>query len=173
MIMNTTWIALLRGINVGGGNKLPMADLRAICEGIGWQNIRTYIASGNVVFEADGAAEALASKLHQNLPLDVPVLVLSAHDLANRLAHCPFPNGAGNTVHGFFCLDAPDVDEDVIAQFATTEKVIVQGHTVWLYAPDGFGRSKLAENFHRVVTSTTYTARNFNTIRKLVEMSSD
>lgn len=169
--MQSTWIALLRGINVGGGNKLPMADLRGICDSLGWQNIRTYIASGNVVFEANGAAEALASKLHQSLPFDVPVLVLSAHDLANRLSHCPFPPDAGKTVHGFFCLDAPEVDQDVIAQYATTEKVVVQGHTVWLHAPDGFGRSKLAENFHRAVTGTTYTARNLNTIHKLVEMS--
>lgn len=171
--MQKTWIALLRGINVGGGNKLPMAELRDICSGLGWEKVRTYIASGNVVFEANGAAEALASCLHQNLPFDVPVIVLSVDDMANRLAHCPFPTEAGKTVHGFFCLDAPDVDEDVIAQYATTEKVIVQGHTVWLYAPDGFGRSKLAENFHRAVTGTTYTARNLNTIHKLVDMSSD
>ena len=171
--MHTTWIALLRGINVGGGNKLPMADLREICEGLGWAHVQTYIASGNVVFEAAGAPEALASSLHQKLPFDVPVVVLSAGDLANRLAHCPFPPDAGKAVHGFFCLDAPEVDEDVIAQYATTEKVVVQGHTVWLYAPDGFGRSKLAENFHRAVTGTTYTARNLNTIQKLVDMSSD
>ena len=168
--MQTTWIALLRGINVGGGNKLPMADLRGICDGLGWTNVRTYIASGNVVFDANGAAEALASSLHQKLPFDVPVLVLSAHELANRLSHCPFPPNAGKTVHGFFCLDAPEVDEDVIAQYATTEKVVVQGHTVWMFAPDGFGRSKLGEMFHRVVTGTVYTARNLNTIKKLAEM---
>lgn len=150
-----------------------MEELREICERLGWSNVRTYIASGNVVFEADGAAEALASKLHQKLPFDVPVVVMSAHELANRLAHCPFPASAGKTVHGFFCLDAPEVDQDVIAHFATTEKVVVQGHTVWLHAPDGFGTSKLAENFHRAVTGTTYTARNLNTIHKLVDMSRD
>lgn len=163
-------VALLRGINVGGGNKLPMADLRAVCADLGWTNIRTYIASGNVVFEADGGNEALATALHQALPLDVPVLVLGADELKNRLSHCPFPGESGNKVHGFFCLDAPEVDEDVIAQYAKTEKVVVQGHTVWLHAPDGFGRSKLGEMFHRVVTGTVYTARNLNTINKLAEM---
>lgn len=163
-------VALLRGINVGGGNKLPMADLRAICEGLGWANVRTYIASGNVVFEAEGGNEALAEALHKALPLDVPVLVLGGDEMKNRLAHCPFPDEAGNKVHGFFCLDAPEVDEDAIAQYAKTEKVVVQGHTVWMFAPDGFGRSKLGEMFHRVVTGTVYTARNLNTIKKLAEM---
>ncbi len=171
--MQTTWIALLRGINVGGSNRLPMADLRELCTGLGWQNVKTYIASGNVVFQADGAAEALASRLHQSLPFDVATLVLGAEDLANRVSHCPFPRTLGKLVHGFFCLDAPDVDQDALAHYTTTEQIAVHGHTVWFYAPDGFGRSKLAENFHRVVTGTTYTARNLNTIHKLVDMSRD
>ncbi|WP_438957156.1 hypothetical protein [Cognatiyoonia sp.] len=97
----------------------------------------------------------------------------SVHELASHFAHCPFPASAARTVYGFFCLDAQELDQDVIAHFATTEKVVVHGHTVWLHAPDGFGASKLAENFHRAVTGTTYTARNLNMIDKLVDMSRD
>ena len=164
------WVALLRGINVGGNNKLPMADLRAICESLGWQDVQSYIASGNVVFRSDHGAEALAAELHKALPFDVPVLVLSGDDLKHRLSHCPFARNGGKLVHGFFCMDRPTLDEDVIAHYATTEKVVQLDHTVWLNTPDGFSNSKLAEVFHRAVTGTTFTARNINTVAKLVEM---
>jgi uncharacterized protein (DUF1697 family) len=166
----TTFVALLRGINVGGNNTLLMADLRAICRGLGWKDVRTYIASGNVVFNAHGGPEALAAQLHKALPLDVPVLVLFGSELRARLSHCPFPTDLGKAVYAFFCLDQPEIDEDAVAQFATTEKIRSKGHTVWLYAPDGIGQSKLVENLHRVITGTAFTGRNLNTITKLVQM---
>lgn len=164
------FIALLRGINVGGNNRLPMADLRRLCEDLGWGNVRTYIASGNVVFEADGGAEALASALHAALPFDAQVLVMGEDDFRTRMTHCPFPPNHGKLAHGFFCLDRPTLDADVIAQFRTTEVVIQEDHTVWLHTPDGFSKSKLAEVMDRVITETAFTARNLNTVHKLAEM---
>lgn len=164
------FVALLRGINVGGNNRLPMADLRGLCEGLGWQEVQTYIASGNVVFETEGGAEALAARLHGVLPFDVQVVVLPGSEFKARLSHCPFPRSAGKLVHGFFCLDQPDIDRDALAQYATTEVMVPKGHTVWLHAPDGFGTSKVAEMLHRIITGTQFTGRNLNTIHKLVEM---
>ena len=168
--MMQTFVALLRGINVGGNNALPMDDLKSICAGLGWTDVRTYIASGNVVFQADGGAEALAASLHGALPFDVPVAVLPASEMKARLSHCPIVPNEGKLLHAFFCMDAPDVDQDVIALYRTDEEVVVKGHTVWLHTPSGFSTSKLAERFDRVITGTTYTARNVNTVRKLVEM---
>lgn len=168
-----TFIALLRGINVGGRNVLAMADLRALCTTFGWHDVHTYVNSGNVIFNAAGGAEALAVKLHAALPVDVPVLVLPLSELAARLTHCPIAPSAANLLHAYFCLDVPEVDQDVIALFAKDEEVIVKGHTVWLHTPSGFSKTKLAERFDRVITGTSYTARNLNTVRKLVAMGQD
>lgn len=165
-----TCVALLRGINVGGNNILPMDQLTTICAVLGWRDVRTYLASGNVVFSADGGDEALAAALHKALPLDVTVVVLRATELKARLAHCPVVPTEGKNLHAFFCLDAPDVDHDVIAHYRRDEKVVVKGHTVWLYTPGGFSNSTLAEHFNRVITGTAYTARNLNTVKRLVEM---
>jgi len=122
------------------------------------------------LFSANGGDEALAGALHKALPFDVPVVVLRASELKARLSHCPIVPNEGKNLHVFFCLDAPDVDQDVIAHYRTDEEVVVKGHTVWLYTPGGFSNSKLAEHFNRAITGTTYTARNLNTVKKLVEM---
>ena len=137
---------------------------------LGWTNVRSYVASGNIVFEAAGGNEALADALHEALPFDVPVLVLDADDLKRRYAHCPVPRTAGKLAHGFFCMDRPDIDMDVLAQFRTTEELFLYDHTVWLHTPDGFAKSKVATALDRIITGTTFTGRNINTIGKLVEM---
>jgi len=166
-------IALLRGINVGGTNKLPMAELRAICADLGWQNTRTYIASGNVVFDAEGSPDALANQLAKALPIDVPVLVLTASDLADRLKSCPFVPETGNLLHAFFCTAQPSPNLDLIAKLRSSEELEVIGKTFWLHTPDGFSKSKLAERIDRVLQGATYTARNLNTVRKLVDMAAE
>ena len=170
-----TWVALLRGINVGGNNPVPMADLRALCAGLGWADVRSYIASGNLVFRAKGQADGLADALRQaiaaQLGCDVPIIVLSGAALRAALADCPFDPGAGKHVHGFFLWADPVLDQDALERFrAPSEVLVVQGRVGWLYAPDGIGTSKLAEKFDKVVTGTQMTGRNLNTLRKLVEM---
>jgi len=167
----STYIALLRGINVGGSKKLPMAELRDIALALGWVNPRTYIASGNLVFEAEGAPEDLALALQKALPLDVPVLVVTAQDLIGRLDTCPFEPEKGNLLHAFFCTDTPVPDQELIAQFQTTEELCVIGKTLWLHTPDGFSNSKLSDRLDKLLAPVTYTARNLNTVRKLVDMA--
>ena len=97
------WVALLRGVNVGGGNKVPMAELRALAEGLGWREARSYIASGNLVFVAEGEAAGLATALRmamaREMGVDVPVYVLSAAEVARALADCPFAPEKGNLCH--------------------------------------------------------------------------
>ena len=165
------WVALLRGVNVGGANKVPMADLRALAEGLGWQDVRSYIASGNLVFEA--AAGDLAGELRTamiaQMGVDVAVRVVPADDILNAEVACPW-DVQGNLVHVFFCWDVPVVDTALRDSIiAPDEELVVQGHRVWFYAPSGVARSKLMTKMDRVLGVQT-TARNLNTLRKLAEM---
>lgn len=163
-----TWVALLRGVNVGGV-RIAMASLRSQADSLGWQDVQSYIASGNLVFRADGTATGLAADLAA--AVDVDVLVLAGEDLRERLAACPFDPVTGKHVHGIFCFDDSVFEPDAYADLKIDSEVIeVMGRTVWLLAPGGVGRSKLVEKFHKVITGTRTTARNLNTIRKLVEM---
>lgn len=175
------WVALLRGVNVGGANRVPMAELRALAEGLGWGRVETLIASGNLVFDAEGEglAEALRGAMAARMGVDVAVLVLAGADLAARVAACPFDPLAGKEVHGFFLFGPARIDGEELARWkAPRETVAMDGPTVWLHAPDGIGRSKLAERLHKVVVAAgpvpgpvPMTARNLNTLRTLVEMA--
>lgn len=170
------WVAFLRGINVGGHRKVPMADLRrCVGDRLGAADVRSYIASGNLVFRADGSADGLSAALggviQAQFGLEVPVRVLSEADMRGILKSCPFPLDAGKAVHGFLCFGTPRLDQKAIAQFkAPGEDLRVTGETVWLSAPDGIGRSKLAA---RLDFGVPATARNLNTLRAMVAMLDD
>ncbi len=169
------WVALLRGINVGGNNLLPMADLRKLCAGLGWTGVQSHIASGNLVFAAKGTAERLAADLSRALAaqmgVDVALIVLPGAALRAALAGCPFEPATGKQVHGFFLWTDPVVDWAAFENLRLpNEQLAVQGRVAYLFAPDGIGSSKLAEKFAKVVTGTQMTGRNLNTIAKLVEM---
>ncbi|NCO85378.1 MAG: DUF1697 domain-containing protein [Rhodobacterales bacterium] len=168
------WVALLRGVNVGGV-RLAMADLRAAALGLGWQGARSYIASGNLVFAAEGEAPGLAAALQDALrnstTLTIPVLVIAAARLRAVVATCPFDPVAGKDVHGFLLWSPAVIDWPLCESLRLASEALVAGDgVVWLHAPEGVGRSKLAERMHRVVTGTQITARNLNTLRALVEM---
>lgn len=169
------WVAFLRGINVGGHRKLPMADLRRICERTAAAtNVQSYIASGNLVFKADGTSDHLATTITEGIKdafgFDVPILVLSEEKMWSIHASCPFPRDAGKLVHAFLCYEQPQLNNDRIAELRTrTEQVVCRDQTVWLYAPDGIGRSKLAAKIEGFL-GTKATARNLNTINKMTEL---
>ncbi len=167
------YAALLRGVNVGGGNKVPMAELRALATGLGWTEVQSYIASGNLVFKSEGddLAATLAKALRDGMGVDVPVQVWSRDQITATLDDCPFPKDAGKTVHGFFCDDDPTIDAQALdGLIAPSEQIEARGRVVWMFAPDGFGRSKLAAKVDKVITGCSFTARNLNTIHKLAEM---
>jgi uncharacterized protein (DUF1697 family) len=169
------WVALLRGVNVGGGNKVPMAQLRALATGLGWREVRTYIASGNLVFRADGTADDLAATLRAamaaQMGVSVPIMILPGAEIRAALAACPFQPDKGSHVHVFFLWSQPTLDTALRdALISPTETLIVEDTRAWFYAPDGIGRSKLAEKLHKVILGTDMTARNLNTLRALVEM---
>jgi len=174
-----TFIALFRGINVGGNNKLPMMELAAVLETLGMQNIRTYIQSGNVVFQdkaTDAAKRAaqISAAIMQSHGFAPKVMLLDAVKLEQAIKDNPFPEAeaAPTTLHLNF-LDAipakPNLDALEKIR-APSERFFLKDNVLYLHAPDGIGRSKLAANMERLL-GVPITGRNWNTVCKLREMS--
>lgn len=178
------YVALLRGINVGGRNKVAMADLRKVTTSLGHTEVATYIQSGNVIFTspdtsssriADGLEQAIA----QQLAVRSAVLVLSRGELAQVVADNPFPDVTDpRYLHAFFRREemGPDAVAAIgAAQQRAREKgsrdeAVVVGRTLFLSTPDGFGRSELAAQLARSSDQVAATARNWATVTRLVTM---
>jgi uncharacterized protein (DUF1697 family) len=184
-----THVALLRGINVGGKNKVPMADLRALVGELGHTDVSTYIQSGNVVFTApEGtdcgqAAGAMSKAILTKTGVKSPVVVITSGELAEILAANPFPGQANpKLVHAVVLSEPPGADltgklEAAVAQVAAKgshDEVTAVGRTLYLHTPDGYGKSDLAATVLRIVSSpkagTTGTARNWATMTKLLAL---
>ncbi|MGB7344527.1 MAG: DUF1697 domain-containing protein [Pirellulaceae bacterium] len=174
----TTWIALLRGINVGGKNLLPMAKLRSDLEDLKFKNVRTYIQSGNVVFEstaktASSLAKKIATRIGAEHGFRPHVFVLKSGDLQTAVNSNPFPQAVADpkTLH-FFLLASPPTKPNLTsieAAKSPTEQYKLTDSVFYLHAPDGIGRSKLAANIEKHLGVVT-TARNYRTIEKLLSM---
>jgi uncharacterized protein (DUF1697 family) len=166
----TTFIALLRAVNVGGTGKLPMSDLVDMAEAVGFQRARTYIASGNLVFESSGTEgevkEALEEALAMYAGKPVGVVVRTGEEMAAVLAANPFPERAPDRTVVIF-LDAPP-PADTLARVVAPggEEVRIGVREIYVHYPGGMGRSKL-----RIPAAKAGTARNINTVSRLVAMA--
>lgn len=176
-----TYIALLRGINVGGNNKLPMKELRQLLTDKGFADVQSYIQSGNVVFrhapaDLDVIAQATRDAIMAQFGFQPAVMVLEANALQAAAAENPFPAGEAEpkTLHLYFLAAAPPApDLDALDQLKTeTESFALIDDVFYLYAPDGIGRSKLAEQVERRL-GVAATARNWRTVSKLLDMVQD
>ena len=165
------FVALLRAVNVGGTGKLPMTELKAMCEELGFGAVRTYIASGNVVFtsrKSESAIKAaLEKRLHAYAGAPVGVLVRSAAEMAEVLAANPFPKKAPNRTVAIFLDKAP---KDALAGIRgqKNEEVKLGRREIYVHYGDGMGTSKLA-----IPAAKTGTARNMNTIATLAKMAAE
>ncbi len=151
-----------------------MADLRAVAEALGWVRVETLIASGNLVFDAEGGdlAATLRAAMRERMGVDVASVVVAGRDLRAWVEACPFDPVEGKHVHGFILFGQARLDEAELARWkAASEEVVMAGEVVWLHAPEGVGRSKLAARMDKVVRGAEMTARNLNTLRTLVEMA--
>ena len=178
------YVALLRGINVGGRNKVAMADLRQVAESLGHTEVATYIQSGNLVFTSDddsanGLAEALEQEIARSLAVRPAVVVLSRADLAQVIADNPFPGESNpKALHAVFRREALTADaveaiaaaEQKARAKGSPDEVIVVGRTLFLRTPDGLGRSELAAQLARVGSQAAGTARNWSTVNRLLAM---
>lgn len=165
-------IALLRAVNVGGTGKLPMVELKALCEGCGFTGVRTYIASGNVVLSSPAAPAqvkaALEAALARHAGKPVGVVVRSADELARALAANPFPHAAPNRAVIVF-LDAPP-PTDTLARMShqAGEQVALGEREIYVHYGQGMRESRL-----RIPAAHAGTARNLNTVDRLLRMARD
>ena len=167
----TAYIALLRAVNVGGTGKLPMSDLRDMCEDAGFSQVKTYIASGNVVFASDESEKAVKAALEKRLAdyagKPVGVLVRTGAEMADVLEANPFPNDKPNHTVAIFLDASPAQDAAKTARGAAeNEKLALGKREIYVSYGDGMGRSKL-----KIDAAKGGTARNINTIGKLVAMA--
>jgi uncharacterized protein (DUF1697 family) len=174
-------IALLRAVNVGG-RKLPMADLRALCAELGWEEVETYIQSGNLVFRAEGGPEALEASLEGAIKarfgLDVPVIVRTAGQWAALAAANPFPDAARDEPNRLQLLVSkrpPEAGaaEKLMERAQSGEKVKAAGGALWFHYPDGVAASKLTPALIDRACGSPSTGRNWRTVVKLREMSEE
>jgi uncharacterized protein (DUF1697 family) len=164
------YIALLRAVNVGGTGKLPMTELKALCEEAGFSHVQTYIASGNVVFASDLAPKKVKSELEARLLAHagkpIGVLIRTASEMAAILQANPFPKRAPNATVAIF-LDAPPPSDALAHAVGIRDEEMALGkREIYVHYGAGMGTSKL-----RIPAAKTGTARNMNTIAKLSELA--
>jgi uncharacterized protein (DUF1697 family) len=176
-----TTIALFRGINVGGRNKLPMQALRTIIEKHGYTAVQTYVQSGNVVFESEpDAAQEFAERVGEGIEKEhgfrPDIMVLSADELRAAVANNPFPEAeeAPKSLHFYFLAGVPpQPDLDALQAIKKdSEAFQLLDKVFYLHAPEGIGRSRLASRAEKLI-GVPATARNWNTVRKLLAMAGD
>ena len=168
----TAFVALLRAVNVGGTGKLPMSELKAMCEALGFEGVRTYIASGNVVFTSrksevrgeEGAGSAAGSLCRQAGRRD------GAHRGRNagRAEGNPFPKAPGNRTVAIFLDAKPPADTLAAVRHRKDEEIGLGAREIYVHYGDGIGTSKLV-----IPAAKTGTARNMNTIATLAKMAAD
>ncbi|HEX6449553.1 MAG TPA: DUF1697 domain-containing protein [Trebonia sp.] len=192
-----THVALLRGINLGGRNRVAMADLRALVSELGHRDVSTYIQSGNVLFTAapDASpgpagtteiADAMTAAIAAKLGVTAPVIVLTRDELADVVAANPFPDEQNHKcLHAVFrakpadeaLLDRIAKSESAVAAKGSRDSVRSIGRALYLHTPDGFGRSDLAVALMRITGSPgggpTGTARNWATTLKLLALCAE
>jgi len=175
----TTYIALFRGINVGGKNKLPMKDLVATLENLGCQDVATYIQSGNAVFQSEEQdaslfSETIEAAIKERHGFEPRVLLLASEEMERAMRSNPFPEAESEpkTLHLYFLAAPPEgPDLDALEGIKGDRERFVLGDGVfYLHAPNGIGRSKLAANIEKHL-SVPVTARNWRTVHKVMEMA--
>ncbi len=165
----TAFVALLRAVNVGGTGKLPMSELKAVCEQLGFTKVRTYIASGNVIFESRKSERAVKKALEAGLESfagrSVGVLVRTPGELAKVAEHNPFPERPTNRTVAIFLDEPPPNDTLSTLRGANGEEVRLGKREIYVHYGNGIARSKL-----KIPAAEAGTARNMNTVAKLAEL---
>ncbi len=179
MASPTTHVALLRGINLGARNKMSMADLRALFADLGFEEVTTYVQSGNVVFKTSLAEsdviQAVEGQITRRLRLSVTVLVRTKAQLARVLASNPYAGGKREPakLHVTFLADRPSRARvrELEAQAFEPDEFHVVGREVYLHCPNGYGKSKLSNAFLEKQLGVAATTRSWKTVTKLGELA--
>jgi uncharacterized protein (DUF1697 family) len=175
-----TYISLLRGINVTGNKVIKMADLQKLYESLKFKNVQTYIASGNVVFQSPETdvqklRRKIQKKIQEKFGFDVGILVITPKQLEKAIKQNPFPNAKPNMLCFNFLSEAPaNVPMDEInARKDPAEQVKIIGDVLYHHCPIGFGKTDVTNAFLEKKLNVVATARNWNTVNKLLEMGKE
>src|SRR5215469_11588542 len=167
-----SFVALLRAVNVGGTGKLPMSELKAMCAELGFTSVRTYIASGNVVFASRKSETAVKAALEKRLATysgkPVGVMVRSAEEMAQVAKDNPFPKAAPNRTMAIFLDEAPPKDAIAGVRGRKNEEIKPGKREIYVHYGEGMAKSKLV-----IPAAKTGTARNMNTVATLAEMAAE
>jgi len=174
-------ISILRGINVSGHRKIPMADLKALYAGLKLKNITTYIQSGNVVFSAGkfnpkALQKTIEEKIMEKFGFEVPVVIRTLEEMQSIVAINPFLKESKielDKMHVTFLADIPAQDrlEKLKLVHYEPDRFTVLGKEVYLYCPNGYGNSKLTTNFFESKLKETATTRNWRTVNELLKIA--
>jgi uncharacterized protein (DUF1697 family) len=169
-----TYIVILRGINVSGKNILPMAALREMLSSLQFENIQTYIQSGNIVLNSELSKEEVIGKVKRGIAskfgYDVPVLARTIDEWKNAITNNPYPIENHKIVSFTFLNEVP-VKTTIGVNITNDDVYTVVNDMVYMYCPDGFGKTKLTNNLFEKKLKVTATSRNFRTTMKLLEMA--
>jgi uncharacterized protein (DUF1697 family) len=178
-----TYIAILWGINVSGQKLIKMAALKVAFEEAGFRNVMTYIQSGNIIFRSEGNNEDVlalrVSKLiRDNFGFEVPVIIRTSTALAGIISSNPFLKEKGileEKLHVTFLSEAPDKtrQQELEKLSFGNERFVIQGREICLYCPNGYGNTKLSNNFFENKLKITATTRNWSTVNKLAGLLSN
>jgi len=176
---SSTWVVLLRGVNVAGKNLLPMKDFAALLGSLGGEQVKTYVQSGNAVVRfgrssAAGLAQRIGVTIYDTLGFRPYTAVLSLDEIAAAVAANPFPEAVPDptSLHVFFLGAAPRAQDikALEAKKSANERIALVGTNLYLHAPDGFAKSALARSVESQL-SVNATARNWRTVSRLLEMA--
>jgi len=174
------FVALLRGINVSGQKQIKMPELKSLFENIGFQNVATYIQSGNVIFSAKEKSnkkleDKISSAIKSKLGFDVQVIVVTAEEIEYVFQINPFlkKKKESERLYVTFLSENPLAEniKKLHAVDYSPEEYIIDGRYIYLFAPNGYGKAKLNNNFIENKLKVFGTTRNWKTVNKLLELS--
>ena len=168
-------VALLRGINLGARNKIAMGDLRELFAGLGAEDVKTHVQSGNVIYEGHIDAGAIEARIKRELGLEIVVVIRTAAELARVVAKNPFAKKASDPkqLHVTFLVAKPTAArvKDLDPERSPSDEFAVTGREVYLYTPNGYGVSKLSNAYWEKKLGVAGTSRNWNTVTTLAELA--
>ncbi len=168
------YIVLLRGINVSGKNKLPMAELRELLNDLDFQNVQTYIQSGNIILESDKTKNQICKIIKEGIQTkfgyDVPVIARTISEWKKVIKNYPFSKENPKIV-AFVFLDKKTEETKIEVKGINDDEYKIDKDVIYIHCPSGFANTKISNNLFERKLKVTATTRNYNTTIKLLELS--
>lgn len=180
--MQSKYISMLRGINVSGQKKIKMSDLKSLYELLGFQKVVTYIQSGNVIFDSairdkSDLKARIEKSIEEKYKFHVPVEIRTNREIANIVKNCPFDSvdwvKNGRKILVTFLSSNPSKSKvaNALKYVVAPEELVIRGKAIYLYCPNGYGKSKLSNTFFEHRLGVEATTRNWKSVLKLCELS--